>query len=154
MGRKRKGGGNEERRIRLDDAELARLFADGETIAELAKRYGCSTHPIKQALGRLGLHRPAKPRPGVSAGPKNPQWRGGRRTRSDGYIEVWIPGGEVLEHRQVAEQHLGRALMPGEIVHHRDGNRANNSAENLEVTTQAEHVHHHIADMHAARYGR
>lgn len=37
------------------------------------------------------------------------------------------------EHRVKAEEMLGRALLPGEIVHHKDGNKLNNSFENLEV---------------------
>lgn len=46
-------------------------------------------------------------------------------------------------HRVVAEQKLGRALLPGEIVHHKDGDKWNNHPDNLEVMTQAEHVRIH-----------
>jgi hypothetical protein len=38
-----------------------------------------------------------------------------------------------MRHRQVMEQHLGRKLRPNETVHHKDGNRANNKIENLEL---------------------
>lgn len=55
------------------------------------------------------------------------------------------------EHRIVAEQMLGRPLVRGEIVHHRDGNKHNNAPENLEVMTQAEHMRRHHAEMVAAR---
>jgi hypothetical protein len=48
------------------------------------------------------------------------------------------------EHRVVAEQMLGRALKPGEIVHHIDGNKHNNDPSNLEVMTQSQHVYEHI----------
>jgi hypothetical protein len=48
------------------------------------------------------------------------------------------------EHRVVAEEMLGRPLAPGEVVHHRDGDKLNNSPENLEVLpSQAAHVKQH-----------
>lgn len=49
-----------------------------------------------------------------------------------------------LEHRIVAEQKLGRPLKPGEIVHHIDGNKRNNSPDNLEIMTQSEHMKEHL----------
>lgn len=55
------------------------------------------------------------------------------------------------EHRVVAEQMLGRPLVRGEIVHHIDGNRHNNTPENLQVMTQAEHLRLHHAETVAAR---
>ena len=46
-------------------------------------------------------------------------------------------------HRVVAENTIGRALRADEVVHHIDGNRANNSPENLAVMTRAEHTSEH-----------
>ena len=40
---------------------------------------------------------------------------------------------EMLEHRYVMEQHLGRPLRPEETVHHKDGDRGHNPIENLEL---------------------
>jgi DNA-binding CsgD family transcriptional regulator len=153
MGRPRKGGGNDDRRITFDDEQLRRMHSDGKTIAEIAASHGCSTHPVKMALQRLNLSRAAKPRPGVLDGDKNPAWNGGRRQRSDGYIEVWTPTGVRLEHQVVMEQKIGRPLASGEVVHHIDENKSNNTPENLALTTQSEHAALHAPDLVARRGG-
>lgn len=48
------------------------------------------------------------------------------------------------EHRVLMERMLGRSLMPGEVVHHKDGNKLNNDPSNLELLpSQAEHCRGH-----------
>lgn len=39
----------------------------------------------------------------------------------------------VLIHRFLMAKHLGRPLLPGEVVMHKDGNRLNNELSNLEL---------------------
>lgn len=41
--------------------------------------------------------------------------------------------GTILEHRLVMERELGRFLEEWEIVLHKDGDRSNNSLQNLEL---------------------
>ena len=51
------------------------------------------------------------------------------------------------EHRIVAEQILGRKLLPGEVVHHIDGNKRNNTPENILILkSQSEHAKLHVRE--------
>ena len=44
------------------------------------------------------------------------------------------------------QKKLGRKLLPGEVVHHKDRNKLNNAPENLEVfPNQDEHYAEHQA---------
>lgn len=64
--------------------------------------------------------------------------------RGKGKGNGYIKRGGRHEHRVVAEQKLGRPLLPGETVHHRDENKRNNAPDNLEVmATRADHTRLH-----------
>ena len=94
-------------------------------------------------------------------GEKNSSWQSNEKISIYGYRLIraldhpFVNGdGFVFEHRLVAEKYLltqensieingKRYLSPEYMVHHKDGNKLNNTPDNLEVLTKAEHTRVH-----------
>ncbi len=75
-----------------------------------------------------------------------------KRYNKNGYIVVlmdhhssFVSGEDVCvyEHILVAEEILGRRLLEGEVVHHLDENKENNSPDNLLILQNPMHVKLH-----------
>lgn len=49
------------------------------------------------------------------------------------------------------ETKLGRKLSKEEVVHHIDGNKTNNSLDNLQLMTRSEHSSHHAKENYKSR---
>jgi len=86
----------------------------------------------------------------VQTGPAHPNWKTGSYINKRGYVLIRVgkhhpmagSRGYALEHRLVMSGMLDRLLLPTEVVHHIDGNRANNSPRNLGLcANQSEHIH-------------
>lgn len=77
------------------------------------------------------------------SGEKHHAFKGGNISPL-GYRRISVQGRLVHEHRHVMEQILGRRLKPSEIVHHLDGDKLNNSPDNLTLLpSQTAHVLEH-----------
>lgn len=64
---------------------------------------------------------------------------------SDPMVSMANRLGQVLEHRLVMADHLGRPLLSAEIVHHVDENPLNNDPSNLRLMTRGAHTRLHNA---------
>lgn len=89
-------------------------------------------------------------------GSAHPRWNHGQLLSTDGYVKVRAPGhhraganGYAYEHDLIMEAHLGRHLLPGELVHHRDDCKSNNVLSNLQLKTRIAH-----GRLHAERRQR
>jgi len=66
----------------------------------------------------------------------------------NGYKFIYIDGYPIREHVYIIEQHIGRKLAKGEVVHHINYNRQDNRLENLQLMTKSEHTKLHYYDLH------
>jgi hypothetical protein len=128
-------------RHRLTDTEIqsirTMIEVDGLQQRIVAERVGVHQGTIEKLVKRLGLK---TQRTGPRSGEGHTNWGGGIVVRK-GYRYVYSPTHPnavfgkkyVAEHRLVMESKIGRLLLRSEVVHHIDGDTANNSPENLMV---------------------
>jgi hypothetical protein len=126
---------------------VLKMDRDGATLSEIGRAVGTTRHRVRDFLRREGVTRKF---PYSRKAEKSNQWKGGRIVDQDGYVLVYCPGHPgargpdkryVLEHRLVMEKKMGRYLEEGEVVHHRNRNKADNRIQNLELfSSNADHL--------------
>lgn len=74
-------------------------------------------------------------------------FRGYVKVRATNHPRTSKYGKHVLEHTLVMEQHLGRYLLPGESVHHKNGIRTDNRLDNLELWVSYQPSGQRVSDL-------
>lgn len=119
-----------------------------QSAAKIAKKLGCSYQTVLNWLAWLGIK--TRDRSEAVVGNLHPNWKGGRR-KDRGYVLVFCPAHPfcngrkyVYQHRLVMEKHLGRYLLPAEVIHHIDGDPSNNKIKNLRLfASNSQHTFFH-----------
>ncbi len=119
--------------------EILQWYRDGMSMRDIAQKIGRSVRVVSNRVKQAGISRVWQ---GKAQDHSN--WNGGRNKTVQGYWNVLISEddpmssmrnnvGRVLEHRLVMARKIGRPLRKSESVHHIDGDRENNSPENLQL---------------------
>ena len=145
-------------KVAITCKECGKVFYDHQCHAH--KRVFCSKACMESSRTHL------QDKSNRTSGGNNPMWRGGVCKHSDGYIykravdHPFACRSYVLEHRLVAEDNLRstdpesvflvrlgdrKYLRPEISVHHIDGDKTNNTPDNLMVVTNSEHQKIHAA---------
>jgi hypothetical protein len=124
------------------EKEIGNCYLQGYSTIRLAKIYKCDRGTISNILNRLSISmRTSDERQPHLTGIHNPNWKGGKRITSHGYVDVKVDAdhhlakknGYAYEHQIIAEEKLGRKLLPGEEVHHKNFNKSDNDPFNIVV---------------------
>lgn len=124
--------------------ELQRLYwTERMSCHAIAKQYGTVYQAVLKAMQGFGI--PRRTHSDATSGDLHYAWRG-HYVSSSGYTLVFQPGhhradkrGYVYEHIPAWEQHSGRPLHTGEVVHHLNGIKTDNRPINLLAMPKSTH---------------
>lgn len=154
-------------RIEYPIEQIRQWIAEGKTqqwIADTLKQTLDDRITAKLVYKVCKKHGIECQRTGPRAGEGHPEWKGGRIADRHGYVFLFSPdhpecqrvnrmreakanGGYyrkekyIQEHRLVMEKHIGRYLLPHEVVHHINGVKHDNRLSNLVLfQSNADHL--------------
>lgn len=117
------------------DSAIA-MYMSGLSISQVAKVFGVSRQAMWDALSRRGVEMRQPNRRTVIV------WQGRRFTLRDNGYYGETSGKRELLHRAMWIEAFG-PIPDGYQIHHRDGDKENNTIENFELLTASEHTKEH-----------
>jgi hypothetical protein len=139
--------------IKWDAEELRALYWDQSlSLQQIAGRFGVHIENVRKRMVRFGIERRAAIDCHKS-GPEHARWKDDDAIKGYRTGSLRTPSGKRLKplrHRLVAESVLGRSLTSKEVVHHCNGIRTDNRAENLWVfpSQSAHKIYHARGEIH------
>jgi DNA-binding CsgD family transcriptional regulator len=117
--------------------KLLQLCEQGLSLKQMAKIVKTSPRHVLAFLRSKGV---TKVFDTAKYGEDHYLWKG-RLIDKDGYVLIHVKGhpnarkhtNYIFEHRLVMEEHLGRILLPTEVIHHINGQKQDNRIENLQL---------------------
>lgn len=124
---------------------VALYLEDNLTVAQILAAVGHNAGRADLVYSALRATGTPRKRPHATPGKRLPV--GSTTTSSDGYVVEKVAkdwpylglmsgqgdGTWISQHRKAMADYLGRALLPGEQVHHKNGVRSDNSQDNLQL---------------------
>ena len=128
--------------------KLIQLYVkEKKTCKEICREYGLSSNSSTN-LARMLKKEGIKIR--KDSGEFHHNWKGGKIEKGCGYVGIWMPNheradnqGYVYEHTLVYEKNTGHLPQKGEVIHHIDLDKHNNSFDNLYLCNYVEHTKLH-----------
>lgn len=128
-----------------DVQRMIDLYRAGSSCEEISSALRIPWSVVHRRLRANGVElRPA----GFRSGAEHHAWNGGRTITPGGYVLLLLHPDDpffvmgqlkadglryVLEHRYVMAKKIGRPLRADETVHHKDGDKQNNTEDNLQL---------------------